>query len=259
MITLNQQDSWVNCYYPRTETQLRLFCFPYAGGTAAVYREWGATFPETVEVCAIQLPGRGNRFAEAAFTHLPDLIDTLTNVLLPYFDEPFALFGHSMGALIGFELARQLRRECDLLPEHLFVSGRAAAQLSRVNRLTYTLPDAQFVTQLQGLNGMPDSIVQDEELLRLVLPTIRADVELCETYTYIDEAPLSNAITALGGQNDVMASQSEIAAWSVQTDSVFKQRTFAGDHFFLHSAQTQVLQTVRDDLVRALRRVSVLC
>lgn len=253
MKELLYRDPWIFCPRPNPSAQMRLFCFPYAGGTAALFRSWPENLPADVEVVAVQLPGRLSRHNHAPFTRLAPLLHALEAALLPYLNEPFAFFGHSMGALISFELARQLRRSCDRHPIHLFAAGRRAPQIPDADAPIYHLPDDSFIAELHQLNGISDLVMQDAQLLQLVLPTLRADVELCETYTYVEEAPLDCSITVLGGLNDTMVPQADLAAWKEQTTAGCTLRMFTGDHFFVQSARKQVVGVVGQDLSRLLQ------
>jgi medium-chain acyl-[acyl-carrier-protein] hydrolase len=163
---------------------------------------------------------------------------------------PFAFFGHSMGAMISFELARRLRREHDREPIHLFVSGRRAPQLPITEPPTYNLPEPQLIEDLRRLNGTPRAVLENPELLQLVLPLLRTDFEVCQTYTYTPQAPLSCPITVFGGLQDTEAPRESLAAWREQTTSSFTLRMFPGDHFFLHTTQHDMLRIIYEQLSR---------
>lgn len=247
--------SWVVRPRPNRDARLRLFCFPYAGGSASIYRAWPKDLPPDVEVCAVQLPGRGGRLPEAPFTELDSLVRALAEALLPQLETPFALFGHSMGALIAFEFARHLRTRYGLRPEHLFVSGFRAAQIDDPDAPTYNLPDAEFLATVRRLNGTPEAVLQNEEMLSLMLPVVRADVTVCETYVYREGAPLDCPLTAFGGRSDGIVSPEELAAWIVQTSGDYDVRMFDGDHFYINGARTQLLREVSAALAKRLSRL----
>ena len=249
-------NSWVLRPKPNRRARLRLFCLPYAGGGVSIYRTWPDLLPADVESCHVQLPGRGSRMSEPPFTRLFPLVQTLAQALLPYLDMPFAFFGHSMGALIGFELARHLRRQHDVTPNHLFVSGFRAAQIPDPGVPTHHLPDLEFLTELRRLGGTPDLILRNAELMRLMLPTVRADVALCETYTYLDEAALDCPITAFGGLQDILVNRDDLTAWGEQTHTDFTMRMFDGDHFFINSDRSHLVRAVSETLARLLSRAS---
>ena len=177
--------------------RLRLFCFPYAGGTAQIYRQWPDYLPTDVEVCSIQLPGRGSQLQQPAFTRLLALVEPLTETIARHLDKPFVFFGHSMGALIGFEVARRLRREGRREPEGLFVSGRRAPQIDEPEPVTFNLPDAELLDELRRLNGTPEEVLDNPDLLQLMLPILRADFEVCQTYSYT--LPRAACSKACGG------------------------------------------------------------
>lgn len=252
-LTLN---SWVTCPKPNPQARLRLFCFPYAGGGASIFRTWPDDLPAQIEVCPVQLPGRESRLKEPPFTRLLPLVQTLAQVLHPYLNMPLAFFGHSMGALISFELAHQLRRQYSLDPVHLFVSGRGAPQIPDLEPPIHHLPEAAFVEELRRLNGTPESVLQNAELMRLVLPILRADFAICETYVHSTQEPLDCPISAFGGLQDSEVSYDSLAAWRDQTNSSFTLKMFPGNHFFLHSARSLILSAVSQDLTRLLDRIT---
>lgn len=242
-------EPWVRCVKPCSKARLRLFCFPYAGGGRSVYRAWPGDLWPGVEVCPVQLPGREDRSREPAFTDLDALIEALEHALLPYLDVPFALFGHSMGALISFELTRRLRRRHALEPMHLFLSGRRAAQIPHRGPIIHCMPEPQLIEELRRLNGTPEEALENARLMRQVLPTLRADFAVCETYRYRDDAPLDCPITALGGLRDPMTSRDDLAAWQRHTRGAFIQRMFPGDHFFMHGTHAQLMYTMTPTLI----------
>lgn len=238
---------WLAYVRPNPAARLRLFCFPYAGGRAGVYRNWAASLSPQVEVLPVQLPGRETRLRETAFSSVRPLVEALGPALLPLLDRPFAFFGHSMGALISFELARWLRRVGAAAPEQLFVSARIAPQLPDPDPPTYNLPEAEFIEEVRRLNGTPEEVLRHEELLRLLLPLLRADFSICQTYRYEEEAPLNCPIKAYGGLNDLTVTRRLLEGWGEQTAGPFMLRMMPGDHFFLHTSQ-MLLQTLGHDL-----------
>lgn len=246
---------WLPSLGRRPQSRLRLFCFPYAGGGASLFHAWAEHLPPDIEICPVQLPGRENRLSEQAFSHIDELLDPLTQVLFDYLDQPYAFFGHSMGALISFELMRVLRRNPALRqPVRLIVSGHRAPQLPASRPPTYHQSDADFIEELRRLKGTPEAVLQDTELLPLLLPLLRADFTLCETYKYNQEPPLACPISAMGGLQDCDVSRDSLMAWEEQTAStVFKPRFFEGDHFFLHKEQVTVLHTLAQDLLGDLQ------
>ncbi len=240
--------SWFVNYRPRPRARLRLFCFPYAGGGASIFRAWPNNSPLDLEVCPVQLPGRENRLLEPPFSRLSALIDSLTKVLLPYLDLPFAIFGHSMGALISFELTRELRRQHGLNPAMLFVSAHRAPQVPDAKAPIHHLPETTFLEKLRRLGGASETALENAELMRLMLPTLRADFALCENYHYTSEDPIRCPISAFGGLQDREVSERDLAAWRYQTQSAFMLRMFPGGHLFLNLVPRSIVRAITDDL-----------
>ncbi len=249
-------NTWVSYYKPNPRAQLRIFCFPYAGGSASLFRTWADDLPSEIEVCPIQLPGREGRFKEQAYMSLPLLVQTLGNVLYPYLNMPFAFFGHSMGALFGFELARYLRKQAGPAPVHLFVSSHRAPQLPDPHPPIHHLPDPAFIDALRRLNGTPQEVLANNELMELLLPQLRADFTLIETYQYIVEEPLTCPISAFGGVQDANVRREEIAAWQMQTTHDFSLHMLPGGHFFLHSNRSSLLQALSQETVAILAQIA---
>src|SRR6266480_2306887 len=197
MVMTTKASSWFQHWQRKPQARIRLFCFPYAGGGASLFRTWSEHLPEDIEVCPVQLPGREDRLLERPFSDLPSLVDALAPALLPYLDMPYAFFGHSMGSLISFELARYLRQmEYSHMPVHLFVSGHSAPQIPDPNPPSYHLPEPEFIEELRHLRGTSEELLQNAEFLQLLIPLLRADFALCETYKYIHDKPLPFAISA---------------------------------------------------------------
>lgn len=251
-----QLNAWIGCPKPNPLAQMRLFCFPYAGGTATIYRAWPDLLLGSVEVCVIHLPGRAGRLQEQPFTRLLSLVEDLAPYIRPFLDKPFAFFGHSMGALISFELARVLRRERAPAPAQLFLSGRSAAHLPDVDPRTFDLPEQEFIEELRRLNGTPKEALEHPELMLLMIPLLRADFSVCQTYEYEKGPPLDTPITIFGGLQDYEVPREHLEAWREHTSSTFKLRMLPGDHFFLNSQQPLLLKTLSQEL-SALMRTTV--
>ena len=244
--------SWILRPEPKPKARLRFFCFPYAGGGASAFASWVHLMPPEVEICAVQLPGRETRLGEKPFVRLPVLVQALRESLRPYLHGPFAFFGHSMGALICFELTRELRRARLPGPVHLFVSGHRAPHLPDPDPPIHQLPASAMVAELRRRYDTPETLIQNPELLELLLPVLRADLAVCETYLYSAEDALDSPITVYGGLEDPKVSRQELAAWRSQTRGVFDLRMFPGKHFFPQTAELFVLQSLGDDLKRVL-------
>lgn len=245
-------NAWVSCPRPNPAAKLRLFCFPYSGAAANVYYPWVDVLPPSWEVCPVQLPGRGTRLTEPLADRLQPQVEALAAGLAPYFDKPFAFFGHSMGALLSFELARCLSRALDRLPVHLFVSGHPAPQLPDRNLPLHALPHDEFLVKLRELNGTPEEVLKHDELLQLLVPILRADFAVCETYVYPAEPPLPIPISAYSGLGDDYVNREELEAWRQQTTASFSLRMFPGDHFYINTARPYLLQVLARELEQTL-------
>jgi medium-chain acyl-[acyl-carrier-protein] hydrolase len=236
--------NWVSVPKQNQQPGHRLFCFPYAGGAASIYRGWANKLPPGIEVYPVQLTGRGNRLGEPPYKRIETLVADAADALLPYLDGPFAFFGHSMGAMISFELARLLRREHKPTPAHLFLSGRSAPHKLKNESSTYNLPEPEFIEELRRLKGTPQEVLDHPELMDMLSPILRADFELCETYRYVPEPPLECPITAFAGLRDQDVTREQIEGWREYTSSSFTLRMFPGDHFFLHESASMMLQVI---------------
>jgi medium-chain acyl-[acyl-carrier-protein] hydrolase len=231
------------------EPALRLFCLPHAGGGASLYRTWSAALPTDIDVCPVQLPGRETRAREAPLSRLRALVPAIAEGLLPMLDAPFAFFGHSMGGLLGFELARYLRRQWGRLPVRLLVAGHRAPHLPRRGSSLHSLPEPHFSQELRTLGGTPAEVLDNRELMNVVAPVLRADFAVCETYEYAPDEPLACPISVFGGLDDRMVPPTDLSAWGEHTRSGFSVRLLPGNHFFVRSAPAPLLQAIAGDLL----------
>lgn len=244
---------WAIVPAPRPEATLRLLCFPYAGGGPWIFSSWAHLFPDDVEVCAVQLPGRGSRLGEPLITRWDDAIERLADGLTAWMDRPFAFFGHSLGAALAFELACRLRRDRRTLPLHLFVSARRAPHVPQAPPLAHTLPHEEFVEELRRLAGTPDEVLCDPELMDVFIPILRADFALSETHSYRQEpAPMAVPITAYGGIDDHSVSEAELQAWRRHTTGSFRRVLIPGGHFYVTQARQALVADVADELRASL-------
>jgi surfactin synthase thioesterase subunit len=231
---------------------MRVFCLPFAGGGASLYHPWRDLLPEAVEVCPVQLPGREGRVDECPIPSVKELVPSLMQGLEPFLDVPFAFFGHSMGALIGFELTRALLQRGLPGPRILYLSGHRAPHLPSRGQPISHLPDAELVQAIRLMHGTPEELLAHPELLQLVLPAVRADFALCEGHEYVDSEPLSSPIVVFGGLDDDTVSHPELLAWKQHTRGAFQIRMLPGDHFFLISYRSLLIRHLAMDLNRLL-------
>lgn len=223
---------------------LRLFCFSFAGGGASAYRGWSRDLSPRIDVCPVQYPGRETRLSERAFTSLEPLVSAAADALAPVLDAPYALFGHSMGALVAFELAREFHRRGARRPEHVLLSGFRAPTLPYLSALPHDLPTDEFVHRVKAMQGTPQEALDSPELMELILPILRADCTVVDHYRLADRRPLSVPLTVLGGVNDPEAGEDALRPWRSLAAAGFALHMFAGGHFFVQSARCEVLSCI---------------
>jgi medium-chain acyl-[acyl-carrier-protein] hydrolase len=236
----------------RPEALTRLFCFPHAGGGASAYVPWARALGDRpIEVAAAQLPGRNG---EPPFSNLDGIVDRLADAIEPLADRPYAFFGHSLGALVAFELARRLRDRRDRGPAHLFVSGAHAPQIpTDAAPLRFIEGDTPFLEAVAAkYGGVPRIVLEQADLRAALVQALRADLALTETYTYRDAPPLACPIAAYAGASDPIVSEEHLAGWREQTTGEFTCRLFAGQHFYLNRERDALLADVTMRLLRAV-------
>ncbi|MEV6598633.1 alpha/beta fold hydrolase [Actinoplanes sp. NPDC051346] len=240
---------WIAGTRPRrTPPAVRLFCLPWAGGSSAAYSSWTTAFPDEVEVCPIELPGRQTRWHQSPIERVDPLVNALATALSGELGGRWALFGHSMGALVAFELVRTLRRRGEGEPETLFVSAGAAPQLPRALPAIHDQPDSIVREKLVELGGVPAEVSDNPELMELLMPVIRADFSVCETYGYRPEPPLRCPIVAFSGERDREVPPARMAPWAEQTTGGFRRHMLPGGHFAVESERETVLSVIRSHL-----------
>jgi medium-chain acyl-[acyl-carrier-protein] hydrolase len=235
---------------------VELHCFPYAGGGASTYRGWQSKLPLGLRVRAVQLPGHEERFGEPPLASFDAVMAHLAETLLPSLREPYALFGHSMGALIAFEVARELQRRGGPLPAWLFVSGMNAPQSARPDDW-HLLPDADLLALLRRLGGTSHELLEDRSLQSLFLPLVRQDFALSASYRYREDASLPCPLSVWGGDDDPTTTVDGLEGWRAQTTSAFRLRMLAGTHMFVHLEREALVAGLAEDL-RRLRSLAEL-
>ncbi len=244
-------NSWFVVPKPSPSALARIFCFVHAGGSASAYRDWAKCLSEKSELVIVQLPGRDERFSDALIDNLNDLIKELRSLFPRYSEKPCVLFGHSLGARVAFEVANLLNMNGKQKPSHLIVSGARAPHLAAENPI-HDLPDNKFIEEIRKHDGTPDEIIRDKELLRLLLPRLRADYKLADTAPLADMGQqLDFPITALGGESDLTVSAAKLKSWSVHTGSEFSSYFYPGGHFFINSSRNQVIERINNTLNNA--------
>lgn len=231
---------------------MRLFCLPYAGGRGQVFSEWPASLPPDLELYAIEPPGRVLRRRESPIDDMHVLVGRIVDEIEPLLlDKPFALFGHSMGALVAFELIRTLRRTGLPLPQVLVASGCGAPHMPPKGPPAHLYSDPDFVTYLESLGGVPPRLAESLTLQRLLLPSLRADIKLCELYQVENEPPLEIPIWAIGGSQDQTVPMFKLRGWQEHTSARFELRVLSGGHFFIDTSRELLLAALRRALFDA--------
>lgn len=230
---------------------IRLVCLPHAGGSAASFREWGPLLEGRCELRALELPGRGRRIGEPLVSDMGEAVAMLADEVADACDRPCCVFGYSVGALVAFELAREWRRRGLPQPVRLIVAASAAPRRARPGRGLHALPDRELVERLARWGGVPAALRDQEQLLRLVLPGLRADLRLSEAYSYRTEEPLSCPIVAYAGSRDPIASADLMSEWRAHTTGSFEMHTVPGGHFFLEESRVALLTSLATELASA--------
>jgi medium-chain acyl-[acyl-carrier-protein] hydrolase len=244
-----QRTPWILGDRSNPEASCRLFCLPHSGSGASQFALWRKHLPPTLDICPIQLPGRENRFREVPLIQIHQIVKILSEELESYFDRPYILYGYSWGAIIVFELARQLRRLGVPPAISLYALARIAPHLPKTDPPLRHLPDDLFLMKLEHrYGGMSPIILQDPELMELLLPTLRADVAAHETYHYSEEEPLDSVIRVLGGTSDVTTTEQGLRGWQRHTKNSFQLTMLEGDHFFIRTNQKSVFDAIISDI-----------
>ena len=247
-VTALERD-WLARPAPRPDAGLRLFCVPHAGGGTAAYAALARILPEWIELAVVRLPGRETRLREEPYGDIASLVGDLAVALRGQLDRPYAVFGHSLGALIGFELLHRLREAGAPDPVRLFASGRRAPQLPEVDPPISHLADDGFIAELQRrYDAIPAAVLAEPDLLAMLLPTLRADYRLVERYAYEARPELPCSLTVFGGASDPRVTAGELRAWHVHAPSSFRLRILPGGHFYLQGEEARVAGELVEDL-----------
>lgn len=219
----------------------KVFCLPYAGASASIYRKWQSAVHPMVEWVPIELAGRGSRLNEAPYEIFQDCVDEIYEQIMRHgLNMPYALLGHSMGACLAFEVTQKLVRQSQRLPTHLFLSGRRSPQSARPGKKMHLLPENEFIGELRLLGGTPEELFADRNIMALFLPIIRADYQMLSTYLFQPPTPLINvAFTILNGKSDDLYPE-EISGWQAFSTQQCEYRFFDGGHFFIEQHYKEI-------------------
>lgn len=244
-MTTTKFNTWITCPNPQPSARVRLFCLPFAGGGASIYRGWAKDLEPSIEVCPIQLPGRENRFSETAHQSVQTLAPAIANQLQFYLDKPYLIYGHSMGALLTFEVLRILQQKGQVMPEVAILGAHRAAHLPPKRKPMSTLDDASFIAKLTTFGGFPDEVLQSKELLQFVLPTLRADFAVCDGYQFTPSSALDCSLVLIAGSHDQEVNPQDMLAWQTHTLHPARLVTLDAGHFFLKTHPQAVFDVIK--------------
>lgn len=236
--------SWYLEYKKNPSATIRLFCFHHSGGGASAYYPWVEHLSPKIEMIAIQLPGRENRFTEPLNNNLEDIVAQLSEGFAIYNDKPFFVFGHSLGALISFEFVKSIHKLYSLYPHHMIVSATKAPHLPFRMKHFSKLDNKALKEELRVYNGIDERILNNDELLDLFLPIIKSDFSISENYNFLESKPIPCDILALSGDEDQTVTPEEILAWAKYTERKFQHISFPGKHFFIKDHQKKILEII---------------
>lgn len=242
---------WLKRFRSPETARVRLFCFHHAGGTASAFREWPRLLPSAIEPVAVQLPGRADRFREPLFDTMAPLVEALSQVLRPELGKPFAFYGVSMGARIAWALTHELRARALPMPFALYLASAAAPGWEE-NQPGWEARKHDLIDYLREMGGTPPELFSEPELLVSLLPTLRADLTLVDSFRFRPEAPLDVPIRAFAGMDDVEGAPERLSGWRTQTTSRFELDVVPGGHFFDAAGERQVITAITGDLLREI-------
>jgi medium-chain acyl-[acyl-carrier-protein] hydrolase len=249
-------NKWFVRYQPRPQARLRLFCFVFAGGSASAFRLWHRVLPDWVDVCAVQYPGRETRWGELPESDAGRLSAGIAAGLGASLGEiPFAFFGHSLGALIAFEVARLLRAAGEPEPRRMFLSGRRAPQFKPHPPVFHPLNDQEFAETMGTLNGTPREVLDSPELMGALMPILRADFTLDELYVHQPGEPLWQDFSIYGGRDDAKVPEDHLRSWAGYTRGESRFRLFPGDHFYLRDMASAMFGVLGGELEETIRNM----
>nr|ALF39341.1 oleoyl-ACP hydrolase [Streptomyces sioyaensis] len=234
--------AWLRRFHPAPDSGVRLVCFPHAGGSATFYFPVSRTLSRSIEVLSVQYPGRQDRHSEPCVSDIGELADRVVEELLSLDTKPLALFGHSMGAMVVYEVARRLESK-EIKPLRLFVSGGRSPSRTRDGNV-HQRDDNGLIDELKKLSGTDSQVLGDPDMLRMILPAVRSDYKAVESYRHVPGPPLDCPVVALTGDDDPQVTLDEAKAWSEHTVGGFELKVYEGGHFYLNSHAAAVMEAI---------------
>jgi medium-chain acyl-[acyl-carrier-protein] hydrolase len=251
-MTTNKTADWLGANFKAETGKVMLFCLPYAGGGSQFYAKWQAFFGPSVQVCPVYLPGRERRIREPLHNNMMTLVDELTELISPFTGQPYAFFGHSMGALIGHLLACKLLQMGCAAPQHLFVSARGYMSAASMQDKVRATGFEQYLNSILGLSSQTAQVLENDALRKLFLPIFRADVQMCAEWQDDFVAPLPCPITAFHGDADTSVSLDSVRNWQYQTRATFDMKAIPGEHLFILQQAESIVQEIKHKLLQGV-------
>ncbi|MBL4602934.1 MAG: thioesterase [Emcibacteraceae bacterium] len=237
---------WFVKYRYSDQARLRIFCFPYAGGSASAFTGWQDYFDDNIDLFAIQAPGRETRFKENPIEDLPIKVDLLFKEIHPFVNIPYIFVGHSNGALIAFELARKLQKNKNFYLKHIFLSAKRAPHLPELKPPSYNLPYDDFIEELKTFSTIPSEIINDPKMMEVFIPMLRADFGLGAKHVFDQKQKLGTGATLFWGQEDADAPKEDVIAWQKHIVGNVNSIGFNGGHFFIHDEKEKFISEIRN-------------
>ncbi|NQY65012.1 MAG: thioesterase [Alteromonadaceae bacterium] len=251
-------NKWFVIPKPNANADIRLICFPYAGGSPSTFISWAKDLPDNVELVIVQAPGRGARMFEPAYSDMNILISDLMKIFPRLLNKPYVLFGHSLGSRIAFELMNQLKMLNFPQPKHFIASGSKGPHIKSDKKPTYHLPQDEFITELKELSGTPEGVLENKELMEIFLPLLRADFEIAHKYCYAGKTIFNCPISVLGGDNDEDISLLQLNCWDELFTTTADVHLVPGNHFFIDSNKEMVLEKVVNIMKASLNDLALM-